>query len=94
MVNEFHKSPLQFYFTTPFEDSILPTLRVEGDAVLKEFGFHYQRFGYDIVVILSFCLYYVLFTYYCLTRVPQSIREVNNGGFSFRALFQPLGTAL
>lgn len=86
VVNEFHDSPLQFYFTSPLENSAIPTLRVEGDAVLKEFGFHYENFRYDIFIVFTFAIYYVLFTYYALTRVPKSIREVEPRKYTLRNL--------
>jgi len=50
-VNEFHNAPNPFYFTSPLNDTVLPTLRVSGEGVLKEFGFELTRLHTDILAV-------------------------------------------
>ena len=51
-VNEFHNAPNPFYFTSPLNATVLPTLRVSGEGVLKEFGFDLNRFHSDMAAVV------------------------------------------
>lgn len=51
-VNEFHNAPNPFYFTSPLNSTVLPTLRVSGEGVLKEFGFDLTRLHSNIVALV------------------------------------------
>ena len=51
-VNEFHNAPNAFYFTSPLDSSVLPTLRVSGEAVLTEFGFQVGRLRSDVLMLV------------------------------------------
>ena len=50
-VNEFHHAPVDFIFTSPLNDSVLPPLRVSGDGVLREFGFVPGRGWLDAAMV-------------------------------------------
>lgn len=58
-INEFHRAPTPFFFTSPLNSTVLPTLRVSGEGVLKEFGFQAHRFWGDVFAIAacSACTY-------------------------------------
>ena len=51
-VNEFHNAPNPFYFTSPLNSSVLPTLRVSGEGVLTEFGFNVGRQHSDVAMLV------------------------------------------
>jgi hypothetical protein len=51
-VNEFHNAPNPFFFTSPLNSSVLPTLRVSGEGVLTEFGFNVGRQHGDIAMLV------------------------------------------
>ena len=51
-MNEFHNAPTEFYFTSPLNSSVLPTLRVSGDGVLREFGFRLDRAHADVGMVI------------------------------------------
>ena len=51
-VNEFHNAPNAFYFTSPLNSSVLPTLRVSGEGVLTEFGFNVGRVQSDVLMVV------------------------------------------
>lgn len=42
VTTEFHSNPAAFFFTAPVDT--LPELRVTGDGVLRQFGYHASRF--------------------------------------------------
>ena len=50
-MNEFHHAPVDFIFTSPLNDSVLPPLRVSGDGVLREFGFVPGRGWLDAAMV-------------------------------------------
>ena len=52
-MNEFHNAPNPFYFTSPLNSTVLPTLRVSGEGVLMEFGFDLTRLHSDIVSLIA-----------------------------------------
>ncbi len=52
-INEFHRAPTPFFFTSPLNSSVLPTLRVSGEGVLKEFGFQAHRFWGDVFAVVA-----------------------------------------
>jgi hypothetical protein len=51
-VNEFHHAPTDFFFTSPLNDTVLPTLRVSGDGVLREFGFNTGAQATDLGMVV------------------------------------------
>jgi len=51
-VNEFHNAPNAFFFTSPLNSSVLPTLRVSGEGVLTEFGFDIGRVRSDVLMVV------------------------------------------
>jgi hypothetical protein len=52
-INEFHNAPTPFFFTSPLNSTVLPTLRVSGEGVLKEFGFQAHRFWGDVLAVIA-----------------------------------------
>jgi hypothetical protein len=52
-INEFHGAPTPFFFTSPLNSTVLPTLRVSGEGVLKEFGFQAHRFWGDVAAVVA-----------------------------------------
>ena len=52
-INEFHNAPTPFFFTSPLNSTVLPTLRVSGEGVLKEFGFQAHRFWGDVAAVIA-----------------------------------------
>ena len=51
-VNEFHNAPNAFFFTSPLNSTVLPTLRVSGEGVLTEFGFNVGRVQSDVLMVV------------------------------------------
>ena len=65
-VNEFHHAPVDFIFTSPLNDSILPPLRVSGDGVLREFGFTPGRALFDSTMVWLLVALFGTLTYFFL----------------------------
>ena len=65
-VNEFHHAPVDFIFTSPLNDSVLPPLRVSGDGVLKEFGFVPGRGLVDAAMVWLLVACFGMLTYFFL----------------------------
>ena len=70
-INEFHKAPVDFLFTSPLNATVLPTLRVSGDGVLKEFGFHPNGFFADALMVWLLAAAFALLTYWSLERAGR-----------------------
>jgi len=58
-VNEFHNAPNAFFFTSPLNSTVLPTLRVSGEGVLTEFGFNVGRVRSDVLMVVLIGAHYV-----------------------------------
>jgi len=75
-VNEFHHAPVDFIFTSPLNDSVLPPLRVSGDGVLKEFGFVPGRGLMDAAMVWLLVACFGMLTYFLETAGRQVSKEL------------------
>lgn len=81
-VNEFHHAPIDFIFTSPLNDSVLPPLRVSGDGVLKEFGFVPGRGLMDAAMVWLLLACFGMLTYFFLETAGRQVsRELLVGWF-------------
>jgi hypothetical protein len=64
VVNEFHDNPTQFVFTAPVDS--LPSLRVTGEFVLKQFGYRLSHYYLDYATLTATAGACLLGTYLCL----------------------------
>ncbi len=71
-VNEFHHAPVDFIFTSPLNDSVLPPLRVSGDGVLKEFGFVPGRAWLDAATVWLLVACFGALTYFFLETAGRT----------------------
>ncbi|KAL3154966.1 hypothetical protein ABBQ38_011494 [Trebouxia sp. C0009 RCD-2024] len=71
-VNEFHHAPVDFIFTSPLDDSILPPLRVSGDGVLREFGFVPGRGWLDAAMVWLLVACFGTLTYFFLATAGRT----------------------
>lgn len=71
-VNEFHHAPVDFIFTSPLDDSILPPLRVSGDGVLREFGFVPGRGWLDAAMVWVLVACFGTLTYFFLATAGRT----------------------
>ncbi|KAL0042544.1 hypothetical protein WJX79_003095 [Trebouxia sp. C0005] len=71
-VNEFHHAPVDFIFTSPLNDSVLPPLRVSGDGVLKEFGFVPGRGLMDAAMVWLLVACFGMLTYFFLETAGRT----------------------
>eukprot|EP00208_Stichococcus_sp_RCC1054_P008188 CAMPEP_0206149676 /NCGR_PEP_ID=MMETSP1473-20131121/37907_1 /ASSEMBLY_ACC=CAM_ASM_001109 /TAXON_ID=1461547 /ORGANISM="Stichococcus sp, Strain RCC1054" /LENGTH=1805 /DNA_ID=CAMNT_0053547157 /DNA_START=182 /DNA_END=5600 /DNA_ORIENTATION=- len=94
-INEFHQAPTPFFFTSPLNSSVLPTLRVSGEGVLKEFGFHSHRFWGDVVAVALCSVVFAAVTYLLLQlsdpTVMDRIKRLSLRRRSKEALHSPRG---
>jgi len=72
-VNEFHHAPVDFIFTSPLNDSVLPPLRVSGDGVLKEFGFVPGRGLMDAAMVWLLVACFGMLTYFFLETAGRQV---------------------
>ena len=72
-VNEFHHAPVDFIFTSPLNDSVLPPLRVSGDGVLREFGFVPGRGLVDAAMVWLLVACFGLLTYFFLETAGRYV---------------------
>lgn len=71
-MNEFHHAPVDFIFTSPLNDSVLPPLRVSGDGVLREFGFVPGRGWLDAAMVWVLIACFGSLTYLFLEKAGRS----------------------
>ncbi len=74
-VNEFHHAPVDFIFTSPLNDSVLPPLRVSGDGVLKEFGFVPGRGLMDAAMVWLLVACFGMLTYFFLETAGRQVSK-------------------
>lgn len=74
VTTEFHNNPNPFYFTAPIDS--LPLLRVTGDGVLKQFGYHSSRFGTNLALLFVYAVVCLTITYLCLLLSHPAVRDV------------------
>lgn len=78
-VNEFHHAPVDFIFTSPLNDSVLPPLRVSGDGVLREFGFVPGRGWLDAAMVWLLVACFGSLTYLFLETAGRSGQQSLSG---------------
>lgn len=71
-MNEFHHAPVDFIFTSPLNDSVLPPLRVSGDGVLREFGFVPGRGWLDAAMVWVLVVCFGTLTYFFLETAGRT----------------------
>ena len=71
-VNEFHHAPVDFIFTSPLNDTVLPPLRVSGDGVLREFGFKPGRGWLDAAMVWLLVACFGTLTYFFLDTAGRT----------------------
>lgn len=84
-MNEFHHAPVDFIFTSPLDDSILPPLRVSGDGVLREFGFVPGRGWLDAVMVWVLIACFGTLTYFFLATAGRTGQQ-SQWGISMASL--------
>ncbi|GMH44385.1 hypothetical protein BSKO_12319 [Bryopsis sp. KO-2023] len=64
-INEFMGTS-NFHFSVPMKEQDFPPLRVTGEMILCEFGFHKDMFGWDIAILFGIGLFCTIATYVLL----------------------------
>ena len=91
-INEFYKSPLTFVFTSALPADVLPDLPVQGEEILRQFGFDAELFYVDATQLVVLTAVFTAVAFVGLGSIHGRIAaKISSGVRSARSVANRLG---